>query len=151
MPASPFSEFFQPPWFFLTFALMWAAASALLAVLSGWTRLARTFRATQRPEGRRFWFVSGSVGRGLLPVSYRSCLSVSVGDTGFGLSVLFPFRLFSPPLFIPWTAVERVDAKRLLFVQRTVVRLKDGAPTIAVHGRAGEAILAAQARAGRGR
>ena len=105
----------QPQWLFPMFALMWVGICALLSMLGGWTSLAGEFRATQRTDGQRFRFVSGSMGSRMLPVSYGGCLFVTVNEIGFGLSLLFPFRPLSPPLFIPWTEVASAETKRFFF------------------------------------
>lgn len=130
------------PWFF---ALMWIGTSALLSVASGWARLARSFRATSPADGDRFWFVSGSMGARGFPVSYGGCLFVAVNRTGFRLSILLPFRLFSPPLFVPWANVESAEIRRFLFVRRAIIRVAGGGPTIALRGRAGDCIAEAWA------
>lgn len=142
-------EFMQPQWFFPMFALMWVSICALLSMLGGWTSLAGAFRATQRTDGQRFRFVSGSMGARMFPVSYRGCLFVTVNEIGFGLSILFPFRPLSPPLFIPWKEVASVDAKRFFFVSRAIVRLHRHWPAISIRGTAGRSILDAFARVNR--
>lgn len=104
--------FLQPQWFFPLFALMWVAISFLLSQTSGWSKLAAQFKSKQVAEGEQFRFVSGSMGIRPFPVSYGGCLFLTVNEVGFRLSLLFPFRLFCPPLFIPWKAVESVEQKR---------------------------------------
>ena len=137
----------QPQWFFPMFALMWVSISALLSMLGGWTSLAGEFRATQRTDGQRFRFVSGSMGARVFPVNYGGCLFVTVNETGFGLSILLPFRLLSPPLFIPWSQVASAETKRFLFVNRAIVRLRGHWPAISVRGAAGKCIVDAYAGA----
>ena len=100
-------------YFPIVFAVLWFAMSALLASWSGWAQLAKTHSAVNKIEGEHFRFVSGSIGRGV-PVSYSSCLFVTVNELGFRLSVLFPFRFRSPPLFLSWSDVESVSEKRFL-------------------------------------
>jgi hypothetical protein len=117
---------------------MWAGVSALLAVLGGWSSLATHFRSASHIDGQRFRFVSGSMGLSLLAVSYARCLFLTMSERGFEISVLFVFRLLSPPLFIPWRAVESVESKRFLLSRYTVVRLHDQWPAISVRGAAGE-------------
>jgi hypothetical protein len=118
---------------------------ALLSMLGGWTSLAGEFRATQRADGERFRFVSGSMGTRVFPVSYGGCLFVTVNETGFGLSILFPFRFLSPPLFIPWSQVASAETKRFFLVNRAIVRLHGRWPAISVRGAAGKCIVDASA------
>jgi hypothetical protein len=122
---------------------MWLAIGAVLSHVGGWARLGTHFRARERGTGERFRFVSGSIGANTFPVNYRCCLFVAVNDIGFYLSILFLFRLFSPPLFLPWPAVESVEEKRRLFFRYVVVRLRDHWPAISIAGRAGQCIKAA--------
>jgi hypothetical protein len=139
----------DPRWFFAVFALMWVAISALLSLVGGWSSLASHFRSERSREGERFRFVSGSMGAALFPVSYGRCLFLTVSEDGFGLSILFPFRLLSPPLFIPWRDVESVESRRFLFVDRVAVKLRDRWQTIAIRGAAGERLQEAHLRATR--
>lgn len=141
MNQAPPPEFMQPQWFFPTFALMWIGISALLSKVGGWKNLAGEFRATQPTNGQRFRFVSGSMGARRFPVSYRSCLFVTVNETGFRLAIFFPFRFWSPPLFIPWTEVAAAETKRLFFVNRAIVQLHGRWPAISIRGAAGKSIV----------
>lgn len=139
--------YMQPQWFFPLFAIVWFGIGGLIAYTSGWARLAATFRASQPVAGERFRFVSGSMGAAFFPVNYGGCLFFAVGDMGIRLSVLFLFRLLSPPLFIPWSQVESVTAKRSLFGRYAVIRVRNHWPTISVRGRAGRFIEETYARA----
>lgn len=127
----------EPQWFFPFFALMWIGVSGLLAMLSGWSGLATNFRAEGTVDGEQFRFVSGSMGNRSLPVHYGNCLFVTVNETGFAISILFLFRVLSPPLFIPWSAVEAIEPKRFLLFSYTAIHLRDQWPTISVRGSAG--------------
>jgi len=129
-----------PLWFFPFFVAIWLTVSALISRLSGWSRLAEQFRSDAPASGEHFRFVSGSMGRALFPASYKSCLSVAVSPAGFHLSIQFPFRFLSPPLFIPWTEVESVQEGRWLFVRKTAIRLRNQWPVISLYGRAGRCV-----------
>lgn len=127
----------DPQWLFPIFILAWLGVTGLLSVLGGWSGLASRFRAEEPVLGERFHFVSGSMGNRFLPVRYGNCLFVTVSDSGLGLSIFFPFRLLSPPLFIPWSAVAAIEQKRFLFVSYSVMRFRDQWPTISIRGGAG--------------
>ncbi len=137
----------EPQWFFLFFVLFWAGICGLLAILGGWASLATYFRAGDNVDGVRFRYASGSMGIRFFPVHYGSCLFITVTDTGFRLSILFLFRVLSPPLFIPWTSVASIEPKRFLFFSYTVIKLREQWPIIFVRGRAGRQIEQAYARA----
>ena len=68
---------------------------------------------------------SGSVGT----VAYRSCLTLHVSSEGIYVSVFFLFRLWQPPLFIPWNAVYSARRKRSLLSRYVVFDV--GSPRIA--------------------
>lgn len=135
--------FAQSPWFFPLVVAAWFAITGLLAHAGGWASLARSFRARQPARGERFRFASGSMGGRILPVNYGACLFVSVSDAGMHLSLLYPFRFQSPALFIPWSEVESVTEKQLIFSTRAAVRVRGQWPTISVRGRAGQFIRVA--------
>ena len=143
----PTSTFFQPQWFFLFFVAMWFGISALLSLMADWPSLAARFQSTQTRDGERFRFASGSIGASMwLPVNYRGCLFFTVADTGLLLSVFFPFRFLSPPLFIPWAQVESISEQRVWFLQTAVIRIRGSSTKIMVRGRAGLAIIKAYER-----
>jgi hypothetical protein len=137
----------EPQWFFALFVLLWAGVTGLLAILGGWASLATYFRADGPVQGDRFRFVSGSMGIRFLPVNYGNCLFVTVNDAGFRLSIFFLFRIFSPPLFIPWKAIASIETKRFLFFYPyIVVQLQDQWPRISIYGGAGRRIAQAHGR-----
>ncbi len=130
----------SPLWFVLLFVVMWFLITGGLAHVSGWASLATHFRATSLASGKSFRFVSGAVGKKGFPVGYRNCLSVCIGESGFGLEVLFPFRFQSPPLFIPWSQVESVGERKLFFVRYVVVSLRNQWPAISLQGEASKLV-----------
>jgi hypothetical protein len=140
----------QPQWLVLFVALVWVVISGLLALLGGWLRLATAFRAEEQVDGEKFRFVSGSLGVRALPVRYNNCFFLTVNDSGFRLSIVLLFRLFCPPLFIPWRAVESVDVRRVLLLRYTVVRLREHWPILSIRGSAGRRIEELYARAAGG-
>ncbi|HWH79193.1 MAG TPA: hypothetical protein VNT76_17545, partial [Candidatus Binatus sp.] len=71
----------------------------------------------------RFRFRSGAIGWGAFPVSYGSCLFVTIGSSGFSLSILFPFRFLHPRLVIPWSAVERCEHVSVWFLKQVAVHV----------------------------
>jgi hypothetical protein len=129
-----------PLWFLLVFVGMWLLVTGVLSRVGGWASLAAEFRATEPISGENFRYVSGSVGRKVLPVSYRNCLSVHVDERGFGLALLFLFRFQSPPLFIPWSQVESVAEKKVFFARYVVICLRNQWPAISLRGPAGRRI-----------
>lgn len=140
MDVSSLQPLVAPLSFFLLFVVLWLGITGGLAHVSGWADMATKFRQRKPFLGESFTSVSGAMGKGRFPVGYRSCLSVVVGQTGFSLAVLFPFRLLSPPLLIPWSQVETVVDEKLLFARYTRVRLHGQWQVISIRGPAGQRI-----------
>lgn len=46
---------------------------------------------------------------------YRSCLNVSLSREGMYVVPLLLFRMFHPPLLLPWRCVTSVGESRILF------------------------------------
>jgi hypothetical protein len=119
----PFPHFaFVFPFLFVG---MWCGISLLLSLIGGWHRLGQSFRASEWPSGRRFLVQSGSVGG----VGYRNCLTIYSSPEGLYLSVMLPFRLAHPPLFIPWEEIHDIKARRFLWVEDIVFEV--GSPSVA--------------------
>jgi hypothetical protein len=129
----------------LIVALLWLGICALLARVGGCSTLAGPHRARYRVVGERFRFVSASMGKPRLPVDDQGCLFMVVNRHGLHISLLFPFRFGSPPLFIPWSAVESVTEKPFLHTFGVAVKPRDHWPIIRVPGRAGHMIREAHA------
>ncbi len=147
MNYSPLHFFLESPLLPLMPFVLFLGISTILSFLGGWASLATHYRATQAATGERFRFVSGSMGSRFFPVNYGSCLFVSVSEQGLHLSVLFPFRLFSPPLFLPWSQIEAVENKRYFFRDATVINIRGQWPKLMLLGAVAEAVANAHARA----
>ncbi len=91
--------------------IIWVSLSLLASQVGGWAELAKKYAGGRDEPGETYWLRSGSVGA----VNYSSCLVIRVCDDGLRLSVLFPFRIGHPPLFIPWDQFHSVSEKRVLF------------------------------------
>lgn len=141
---SPPPKLFEPQYFVPLFVVGWFCLTAALSYIAGWTELALRFRSNHPIEGERFWFASGCVGASTwFPVCYRNCLFITVGESGFLMSVFFLFRFLSPPLFIPWFDVESITEQRFWFVRYTVIRIRGFSTKIMVTGRARQGITRA--------
>ena len=97
--------------FAIGFPIMWVSISVLLSHIGGWAKLAERYRAKGDEPGETYFMRSGFVGS----VNYRSCLILRVCENGLRMSVLFPFRIGHPPLFIPWDQFHSVTEKRKFF------------------------------------
>lgn len=130
---------YLPFLFVLFFTLLWTAVTGLLSKLGGWSLLAERFPGSaKQPHGRRFTFTSALIRRfRLFPVNYRGILFVTIGPEGLYLDIFFLFRFLSPPLFIPWRAVESVGEQRHLFGSYGVMKIRDCPVVLLFMGEAG--------------
>lgn len=97
--------------FAIGFPIMWVSMSLLLSHMGDWAKLAEQYADSHMEQGETHCMSSGHVGS----VNYKSCLILRVCENGLGLSVLFPFRIGHPPLFIPWDQFHSTSEKRVLF------------------------------------
>ncbi len=136
-----------PVFLIAVFALLWIGVSALLSKLSGWSLLAERFPGAEPHTGKQFLFASGFIRRfRLFPISYRGCLFMTLDSRGVHLDILFIFRMLSPPLFIPWRAIESVGEQKHLFSSYGVLCLKDCPVVLLIAGEAGEKLRAEYAK-----
>ena len=103
---------------------MWCFLLWLLSRISGWSLLARHYRAPASVVGESAYLRSGRIG----VINYHSCLSFRVNDDGLRIAVAFPLRLAHPPLFIPWDHLHHVAEDPILYSHR--VKLSIGQPTL---------------------
>lgn len=103
----------------LFFAGMWVGISALLSRLSGWHALAKRYPAAAEPEGERIVWTSAQLGG----VSFRSCLNVTLAPAGLYMVPARLFRLFMPPLLVPWIDIRFEGFTKVLFFELACFRL----------------------------
>jgi hypothetical protein len=109
-----------PWWAALVVLAFWLLSNATVAYTSGWTALARRFRAGSQPEGPR---LAGQVARS------RSTVMI---PTAAGLYLhSHPLVLFHPPLLIPWSLIRYAGGQQFLWLRTRVLDL-DGVTTIGV-------------------
>ena len=131
-----------PLWFPVFFLALWFAISAIIAFVGGWHTLARRYRGEPTTVVDRVTFASGQLG--VMRAHYNNCLTVSIGPSGIGLKVLFPFRFFHPPLLVPWEDIAACERWRTFgLFDRTRLRLVGGAPPVVLSGRAARLVGAA--------
>lgn len=119
------------PWWG-AFALLggWIVSNAISAYTSGWSALARGFRAGSEPEGPRLRHQVSRVG------SVRESRSTVMIPTADGLYLhSHPLMFFRPPLLIPWSLIRYAGGHQFLWMHARVLDL-DGVTTISVHDNA---------------
>jgi hypothetical protein len=96
----------------LLFLLIWVGVITAIGYLSGWNRLATRYRADREFHGRLWRFQSGRMRWGM---GYNNCLTVGADGLGLYLSMLVPFRMGHPPLFVRWQDLTVTPVKWLFF------------------------------------
>lgn len=124
----------------LLFVAVWVGLCGAFSHFGGWRTLSSIYHDPGAHDGEIVRWASLSIGKGMLPMNYGTCVSVCVSPLGIGLSMLLPLRLFHPPLFIPWSAVASCGHEQLFFVNQTALYLKSPDTRLRFTGRAGRAI-----------
>ena len=128
------------PWLFILlfpvfFAVLWLFVTGLLAYLSGWRSLARSYRGHPSAPADGVRMGSASMARWLVPVHFRNILNVTIGSDGLGLSLFPLFAAACPPLLVPWSEMRECRAWNALgsFAR---FQFKVGGVTVTLRGRA---------------
>ncbi len=98
-----------PFWFPIAVAGGWLALSAMLAELSGWTKLAAQYRTHVRPEGTP---VRGQV-MGIGGTGQNRVTTLIPTNAGLYMERDLLLRFRQPALFIPWSAITYAGEQRL--------------------------------------
>ncbi len=91
---------------------LWTGISFLIAKIGGWRLLARRFRLNSTFVGEKWSMQSAAMRFG---VSYNNCLAVGANNMGLFVRPMTLFRLWHPPLFVPWNEVRVFPKKRWLW------------------------------------
>jgi hypothetical protein len=113
------SDFFQC---FIKFVAFWIGVMYVFAKVGGWNELSRKYRCNGSFKGNWKGWQSGRFG----VVDYCNCLWLGIVPEGLHLKMgpLFFFRLFHPPLFIPWVAIESVEEHKYWWTWTRVLVIK---------------------------
>lgn len=107
---------------------------SLLAAAGGWYKLSRMYKGrSQKTMSYRRW--CSAYLNWLVPMPYRQCLTIELCVDGLGLSVFWPYRLFHPPIFIPWRAL-RSDYSNSESRKHVHIDVAGSPVTISFYGRA---------------
>jgi hypothetical protein len=108
------------------FGSLWTGIVYFMARFGGWKRLAERYAANAPPVG-------GTVMRGATGMvgftNYKRVLTIIVIRDGLYIETSRIFRMFHPPIFIPWHEIH--NAAPVTFVFRQYVAFDIGAPKIA--------------------
>lgn len=125
--------------FIPTFILMWISISAAISYIGGWHYLQKKYRTYEKISGVKVKGRSLSLGFGYLPpASYRNCVKIYITENGLYMKSMFLFRLFHPPLLIPWDAIMTVKFKKILLFKTLKIRI--GKIRMGVYGKLAQEI-----------
>ncbi len=109
----------------LYFAFLWVTITFLISRM-GWNRLrefvVRPETIAHPPTGRSFGMNGARIGM----ANYNNCLTVIVAANGLYMRPIVLFKLFHPPLLIPWSAFSDYRTKKVLWA--TVVEYTISTP-----------------------
>ncbi len=99
---------------------IWVLSIYLVAAAAGWRLLATRFRAPGPFTGQS-WHLQFARMRWM--TNYNNALTIGANTTGLFIAPMFLFRVWHPPLFIPWTEITLVGVKQVLFFTLIELRL----------------------------
>jgi hypothetical protein len=108
----------------LFFAVVWLAASTLVALLSGWFRLMARYPDRAGEPILRMRGQSGTMGLG---VHMRGILTLSVCPSGLRVGMMRIFGPFCRDFFVPW---ENITVTRRTILFWPLARLRFGDPAV---------------------
>ncbi|MBD2363180.1 hypothetical protein H6G36_18640 [Anabaena minutissima FACHB-250] len=113
----------MPKSFRWEYVAFYVVTTAVIVVVfrHNWNRLAKLYRTHEPPPPNFSRMERGSVGW----VYYKSTLNVGVSSKGIYLSVFPLFSFGSPPLLIPWSAIEKIESVNGLLVDRFRLHLRE--------------------------
>jgi hypothetical protein len=101
---------FNPYLALMVFIAISVLYGGVMAGMGGWRILAERYPMPVAPpmDEECFRFASMRTAWGLFgTAAYQGCVEIGVGSRGISLALWAPFRLFHPPMFIPWEDVEK--------------------------------------------
>ena len=96
----------MPSWFLPLLVVLWVFNSLVSSLVTGWMSLVRRFRATMAPDGEKrtsSYLVDQVVWR---LASRDPFVHLTAANDALYLRQFVLFRLFHPPLRIPWSEIE---------------------------------------------
>ena len=125
-------------WIVPVFVVGWMLVSGLVAVLGGWSTLARRFPLPDHRGTVHEHFGWRSLSLNYI-TSYRSCVNITLTELGVVLKTTLLFSAFHKPIFFRWTDISNPEYIKGIFgTKRLVFYL--GPTRVAVGGRPAERI-----------
>jgi hypothetical protein len=119
---------------FICWAVVLCGSMLLISRISGWSLLARRFRASD-PWNGESWSWQSARFRGWC--GYNNCLRVGANQQSLSLAVNKPFGMFHSPLLIPWHEIE-VEMGKAFFGMFDMAQFRIGTDervTVRIYGK----------------
>ena len=129
----------EPRVLMVVFVLLSLLGAVVMSRIAGWPALARLYPAAAPPAGRNMGFCTGALGRRTFPIRYRRCLRIVLNEQGLYASLMFPFKIGAPAIFVPWSQVRRYEVRRVMRAPIITLEFKGHENVLALVGPAGEA------------
>lgn len=104
---------------------MWTLVTYIISRM-GWSNLIDKYLYQDHFIGERVGIISASINS----ANYKNSLILKYNEDGFYLRPMFLFRLFHPPVLIPWKEIKEVRTNKVLF--STTKQLIIGNPFVAM-------------------
>ncbi|HUN89774.1 MAG TPA: hypothetical protein VMU28_13330 [Terriglobales bacterium] len=93
-----------PPWWFIFLAFFgtWFFVMFFISRVGGWSRLAESYRTEQPFLGNLIRFQAAQLRN---RTNYNGCMNFGGDPAGLYMVPMVPFRMFHPPLLIPWEEI----------------------------------------------
>ena len=123
--------------FIVWFSSIWVAVLSLLSFIGGWKYLARFYplKSTDKESSASKFFMC-SIKMGY--ISYRSCINISLTQSGMIIETLKIFSMMHKPLFIPFSKISEVQNGKSIL---TCTEFKIDDKKIVIYGKAGEELF----------
>ncbi|NRF67339.1 hypothetical protein HLB44_10120 [Aquincola sp. S2] len=142
MNPTPLHLLADPRWFVPLFIALWIGGAVIMARIAGWPSLAKLYPASKMPAGSSFGFCTGSLGSANFPIRYRRCLRIVLNEQGLYASLMFPFKIGSPAIFIPWEQVSLCQEKQLMRTRTVTLQFRDHWSSLTLIGPIGQVVRA---------
>jgi hypothetical protein len=119
------------------FAAVWCYVLFVLGKLGGWKEFARLYPDSHSDRTLKFTPLSARVGA----VGYRNSMLMNLAHDGIHMKPSLFFRLFHPPIFLPWSEIQFETEKRF-WVESLVLKLSRTQTLIRIPAKTGREILA---------
>lgn len=108
----------------LLFPLLWVLVTFAISRM-GWHALAERYRTQEPFYGKKTGLLTASINWS----NYKNSLVLQYNETGIHLQPVVVFRLFHPPILIPWSEIKQITQIQFLFTKSTELII--GEPRVA--------------------